>query len=327
MRQKEDVSLRSALMRKIIADINTTVLGKPIQTGEFRKHPIEPEWNCPPVFQNEKIEMEKFSMEFLSQKDEREETKLERKIKRIIAKTDELPNKDKVILQLHGGGYIGPMKNAYYRFAIRYTEESLGASVLTIDYRVAPKDPFPAALEDAIAAYQWLLEEAEYSGKDIIVAGDSAGGGLALCLGHYLKDHGIELPAAFICMSPWTDLTLSGASYEENFEKDPLFGNTKESMLYEREYLKKDDDPKNPYISPLFGDFTGFPPILFQVGSIEMLLSDSLSAAKKARESGVKVELNVYEGMFHDFQMAGNLLPESKKAWEEVGNFIKNIWK
>lgn len=327
MKQKEDVSLRSALMRKIIADINTTVLGKPIQTGEFRKHPIEPEWSCPPVFCNEKIEMENFSMDFLSQKDEEEETKLEKTIKRMIAKTDKFPNKDKVILQLHGGGYIGPMKNAYYRFAVRYSEESLGASVLTIDYRVAPEHPFPAALEDTIAAYQWLLEECGYRGEDIIVAGDSAGGGLSLCLGHYLKEHEMEMPAAFICMSPWTDLTLSGESYEENFEKDPLFGNTKESMVYEREYLKEGDDPKNPYISPLFGDFTGFSPILFQVGSIEMLLSDSLSAAQKAKESGVEVELTVYEGMFHDFQMAGNLLPESKKAWEEVGNFIKNIWK
>lgn len=326
MKQKEDVSLRSALMRKIIADINTTVLGKPIQTGEFRKHPIEPEWSCPPVFRNEKIEMENFSMELLSQKDEEEETKLERTLKRMITKTDKFPNKDKVILQLHGGGYIGPMKNAYYRFAVRYSEESLGASVLTIDYRVAPENPFPAALEDAVAAYQWLLEYG-YRGEDIIVAGDSAGGGLALCLGHYLKDNQMEMPAAFVCMSPWTDLTLSGVSYEENFEKDPLFGNTKESMLYEREYLKEDDDPKNPYISPLFGDFKGFSPILFQVGGIEMLLSDSLSAAKKARESEVEVELTVYEGMFHDFQMAGNLLPESKKAWEEVGNFIKNIWK
>ncbi len=326
-RQKGEVSIRSALIRRMIADINATVLGKPIQTGEFRKHPMEPEWVCPPFFNNDKVQMEQFTMDFLSKKDEGEETQLERNLQKIMKKSDEFPNQDKVILQLHGGGYIGPIKNIYYRFATRYSEVSLGASVLTIDYRVAPEHPFPAALEDAVAAYQWLLEELKYKGEDIIVAGDSAGGGLCLCLGHYLKDNNMPMPAAFICMSPWTDLTLSGDSYEENFKNDPLFGNTKESMIYEREYLKEEDDKENPYISPLFGDFSGFSPILFQVGSIEMLLSDSLSAAKKASESGVDVKLTVYDGMFHDFQMAGNLLPESKKAWEEVGNFINNIWK
>ena len=153
-------------------------------------------------------------------------------------------------------------------------------------------------------------------------AGDSAGGGLALALCLYLKDHGMELPEGLVLMSPWTDLTASGESYETNYTLDPLFGNTRDSMLYNLDYAG-DEDPANPYISPLFGDFTGFPPMLVQAGSIEMLLSDSTRLAQKAREAGVKVRISIYEEMFHVFQMAELMLPESKQAWEEVGKFLR----
>ena len=122
-------------------------------------------------------------------------------------------------------------------------------------------------------------------------------------------------------MSPWTDLTASGESYTTNYEKDPLFGNTRESLIYMNDY-PGDHDKMVYYISPLFGDFRDFPPMLIQVGSLEMLLSDSVSAAAKARQQGVKVRLSVYEGMFHVFQMAYLNIPESKKAWAEVGKFI-----
>ena len=140
-----------------------------------------------------------------------------------------------------------------------------------------------------------------------------------LCL--YAKDHGLPLPAGIITMSPWTDVSLSGASYEENYTIDPLFGNSKENMLYQCSYIGN-ANPKNPYLSPLFGDFEGFPPMLIQVGSYEMLLSDSVDVAAKAREQGVKVRISIYEGMFHVFQMAYLNIPESKKAWAEVGKFI-----
>ena len=132
------------------------------------------------------------------------------------------------------------------------------------------------------------------------------------------------MPANAVFMSPWTDLTASGSSYEENYTKDPLFGNTKESMIYSGEYYAG-HDPHDPYISPVFDSFKEFPRMLFQVGSIEMLLSDTLDAVAKAKEAGCKVDCTVYDGMFHEFQMANPFLPEAKKAWQEVKEFIERI--
>lgn len=230
-------------------------------------------------------------------------------------------NTGRVILQLHGGGYIGPMKNIYRTMAVRYSKLLKGGDVLAIDYRVAPEYRYPAALEDAVAAYMWLVEEQEYSPDKIMVAGDSAGGGLTLALLMYLRDHNMPLPKGAILMSPWTDLTCSGESHQFNYEKDPLFGNTKESMLYDSDYIGE-NDPEMPYISPVFGDFKGLPAMLYQVGSLEVLLSDSEEAHRKALESGCESVLSVYEGMFHEFQMSLNLIPESKRAWEEVKAFV-----
>lgn len=136
----------------------------------------------------------------------------------------------------------------------------------------------------------------------------------------------MPLPCGIVAMSPWTDLTASGESYETNYERDPLFGNTRESMIYLDDYAGT-HDKSEPYLSPLFGDFYDFPPMLIQVGSLEMLLSDSVSVAEKARGQGVKVRLSVYEGMFHVFQMAYLNIPESKKAWAEVGKFFDVIKK
>lgn len=206
-----------------------------------------------------------------------------------------------VVLQLHGGGYIGKMKNAYRDFAVLYARMPGERAVLSVDYRVAPEDPYPAALEDAYAAYQWLLEMG-CRGSQIIVAGDSAGGGLALALCLYLKDKGEPLPKKLVLMSPWTDLAATGDSYETNFEKDPLFGNTTDSMIYSNAYYGE-KDPKTPYISPLYGNYEGFPPMLFQVGGSEMLLSDSARAAKKAKAAGCEVQLTIYDEMFHVFQL------------------------
>ena len=302
------IESEASVKGRVIADLlshltNDLQIGKKIKSGELRKRLKEPPWIVPDCFNMTHIEMENFSMKLLSLK--------------------ENPNQDHVILQLHGGGYMGAVRNAYYVFAGLYNEVSHGCNVLTPDYRVAPEHPYPAALEDAVASYQWLLDKGYY-GEQIIVAGDSAGGGLAMCLCMYLKDHHMPMPGGIVAMSPWTDLTASGESYETNFDKDPLFGNTKESLIYVNDYAG-DHDKMDCYISPLFGDFRGFPPMLIQVGSLEMLLSDSVSAAAKAREQGVRVRLSIYEGMFHVFQMAYLNIPESKKAWAEVGKFIDVI--
>ena len=284
--ETNEASIAGNVMRDLIAHVtNDNLIGRKIKSGELRKKMVEPPWKCPDMFTMTTIEMEHFTMEWLELK--------------------ENPNEQKVILQLHGGGYIGAMRNAYRMFAGLYNEVSKGMSVLTIDYRVAPENPYPAALEDAVSAYQWLLGQGWFA-EDIIVAGDSAGGGLAMALCHYLKDHGMQLPCGIVAMSPWTDLMASGESYDTNYDKDYV----------------GDHDPMDAYISPLYGDFRGFPPMLIQVGSYEMLLSDSVSVASKARHQGVKVRLSIYDGMFHIFQMAAKMLPESRKAWAEIGKFI-----
>lgn len=301
---QERVSAIGRIAREMMSDVMETSLKKPIQTGEFRKHPMEPAWRCPAGYVYELVETETCTMEYLTKED---------------------TVTGRAILQLHGGGYIGPMKNIYRRFAVRYGKLSYGADVLSVDYRVAPEHPFPAALMDAAAGYRWLVEEKGYEPGKIVIAGDSAGGGLALALVMYLKDQKMALPGGIIAMSPWTDVTLSGESYESNYEIDPLFGNSKENMLYQCSYIG-DADPKNPWLSPLFGDFSGFPPMLMQVGEYEVLLSDTLSAAKKAREAGVKVRTSVYDGMFHVFQMGLDLIPESRAAWEEAGEFLRIVY-
>lgn len=143
-----------------------------------------------------------------------------------------------------------------------------------------------------------------------------------MCLCHYLKRQNRKLPGGLIAMSPWTDMTASGESYVLNYHNDPLFGNTQDSMLYNREYSQA-NDLTNPFLSPLYGDFHGFPPMLIQVGSYEMLLSDSELVAEKAKKSGVKVRLSIYDGMFHVFQMAMRMMPESRRAWAEIGRYLE----
>ena len=230
-----------------------------------------------------------------------------------------------IVLQLHGGGYYGRMHNTYRDMAGLYNEISKGYDVLSVDYRVAPEHPYPAALEDALAAYQWIMERG-YPLEKLIVAGDSAGGGLALALCLYLRDHDIPLPAGIITMSAWTDLTKSGESYQENFDIDPIFGGTMDSLVYQEGYYK-DSNPEIPYISPVNGDYHGFPPMLMQVGEYEMLLSDTKTVARHAMDAGVTVKEHIYPGMFHVFQMGLLLYPEAKEAWIEVGRFIRYLRK
>lgn len=297
-------SMKGRIVASLMGHItNDLSIGKFIKSGELRKHVSEPVWLVPDCFTMTDIDMGDFTMKLLEAKKN--------------------PNIDRVILQLHGGGYVGRVRNAYYVFAGLYNEVSRGCAVLTPDYRVAPEHKYPAALEDAIASYKWLLDQG-YSGEQIIVAGDSAGGGLAMCLTMYLRDHNMPVPGGLVAMSPWTDLTASGESYETNYECDPLFGNTRESLIYLSDYAGG-HDKMDAYISPLFGDFRQFPPMLIQVGSLEMLLSDSVDAAAKARSQGVKVRLSVYEGMFHVFQMGYLNIPESKRAWAEVKKFLEVI--
>lgn len=300
----DKVSLRGKLMRDMMHNMMDSAMGHRIQTGELRKNPVEPAWICPAEYEYEIVDMDNFSMEYL---------------RPVEVSTG------RVILQLHGGGYIGPMKNIYRDFAVYYSKKSMGGDVLTIDYRVAPEYPYPAALMDAVEAYRWLLEDKKYDPDKIVVAGDSAGGGLALALALYLRDHKLAMPSGLILMSPWTDLTCSGKSHETNFHRDPQFGGTTDNLLHNSTYIG-DADPKDPYLSPAFGKFHKMPPVLMQVGSEEVLLSDTLMVADKIRAAKGKLRLSVYDGMFHEFQMALRLIPESREAWEEVGTFLELIY-
>jgi monoterpene epsilon-lactone hydrolase len=212
---------------------------------------------------------------------------------------------DKAILQLHGGAYTRSLKDngaTYRRAAVQYARLS-GAGVLTVDYRVAPEHPYPAALDDAVSAYKWLLEEG-YPPEHIIIAGDSAGGGLALATALYIRDNDLPVPAALITMSAWTNLDYKRW-------KPAYVGNN-----------RADD----PYISPAYGDYTGFPPMLMQVGGDELLLNDTIKVAQKAEEAGAPVQQTTYPGMFHVFQMLFPELPDANTAWKEVEAFIKGIY-
>ncbi len=302
--KEEELSLQARLVRELIAKItNEYLIGRKIKNGELRKKLVEPQWKCPPEYRTEYVQMPEFAMEYISPVEQK--------------------RKDRVILQLHGGGYIGGVINVHRNMATLYSQAGGGCDVLLPDYRVAPEHPFPGALLDAQTAYEWLLKEG-YDAKQIFVCGDSAGGGLAMALCHKCKRENIPLPGGIVAMSPWTDMTASGPSYEENYEKDVLFGNTKESMIYCTDY-RQDHDPTDPYLSPLFGDFTEFPPMLIQVGTYEMLLSDARLVAQKAHRQGVKVRLSEYEGMFHVFQMGLLRLPESCRAWKEVEHFFETL--
>ncbi len=300
------VSVRGRMAKKMVELANhLSPVAEQGSKNELREKLFAKDWKCPAHLQLLGIEMENFHMELLrGQKENLEYT----------------PNEKGIILQLHGGGYYLDMNNSYRDMAVQYMDVSDGMDVLTIDYRVAPAWPYPAALEDALEAYQWILEQG-YKGSDIVVAGDSAGGGLGLALCLYLRDNNMPMPRSIITMSAWTDLTCKGESYEKNFDIDPVFGGTKDSVVFQNEYYRN-DSPENPYISPAFGEYEGFPPMLMQVGECEMLLSDTIIIAEKAKAAGVEVSMHIYPGMFHIFQKGMSMYPESKMAWDEIREFL-----
>lgn len=231
---------------------------------------------------------------------------------------------ENLILHFHGGGYVIKYMDVYRHIAHKYSKASDGTTVASIDYRVAPNDTFPAALEDAEKAWDWLLEKG-YKAENIIIIGDSAGGNLALSLTAKLRDTNKDLPKALVLLSPWADMAGQGESHTTNQNKDPIFGN-KDGIVNNKDGTQNkyagDYDLTDPYLSPVYGDFDGFPPMLIQVGTYEILESDSDTVHQKAEAEGVNVVLSKYEGMFHVFQLAGNLLPESKQAWQEISEYL-----
>ncbi|MEH7334342.1 alpha/beta hydrolase [Neobacillus drentensis] len=228
---------------------------------------------------------------------------------------------DKVILYLHGGGYEYCSVQTHRTLAAGIGKAA-GVKVLLPEYRLAPEHPFPAAIEDAVRVYRWLLEEG-YQASNIIVAGDSAGGGLSLAAALVLRDQNGPLPAGIVCLSPWVDLTSSGESYETNRSLDPYL-NVEGVWKVAREYAGG-ESLDHPLISPVFADLTGLPPLLIQVGNHEILQSDAELLAAHARKAGVDVSFKVWDGMWHVWQMSGDFLPEARNAIQEIGAFVKRI--
>ncbi|MCL6573096.1 MAG: alpha/beta hydrolase [Bacillus sp. (in: Bacteria)] len=229
--------------------------------------------------------------------------------------------KDKVILYLHGGAYGYCSAETHRSLAARIMNET-GVKVLLPEYRLAPEHPFPAALEDTLIVYHWLLNQG-FDPSTIIFAGDSAGGGLSVAATLLLKDRNEPLPAAVICLSPWVDLTSSGDSYSKNKYKDPYLslGPVKKAAQSYAGSERLD----HKFISPVFGDFSGFPPLHIQVGSVEILLSDAEKLAHQAELTGVNVTLTVWKGMWHVFQMSRRI-PEARKAIKEISKFVKKTF-
>ena len=200
---------------------------------------------------------------------------------------------------------------------LRMADQAL--RVLAVAYRLAPEHPFPAALDDATEAYRHLLSSG-YEPRHIAFAGESAGGGLIYCLGQRIKELGLPLPAAMVGISPWTDLTFTGASYKTNAKKDPSLN---EAAL--RRYAKAYADGRqdDPLVSPAFGDYNGFPPALILAGGNELLLSDSEMLAARLVSSGCRCELHVEEGLWHVYVLFG--IPEARAALDKITEFLE-LW-
>ena len=226
---------------------------------------------------------------------------------------------DRHLLFLHGGAYRAGAPANYRHFTWRLAAAT-HAIVLAIDYRLAPEHPFPAALDDAVSAYRWLLDGGAAPDK-ILLMGDSAGGGLTLAALLKLRDDGLPLPAAAVALSPWTDLALTGASLKLNARSDPML-NVEHLPMLAQEYLAG-ADPRLPYISPLYGDLAGLPPILLQVGGDEILRDDAVRMHERLRDAGCQSELEVWPRMPHVWHAFAPVLPEARRAIASVGAFAR----
>ena len=232
--------------------------------------------------------------------------------------------KDRVVLYLHGGGYVIGSINTHKGLGYRISRASK-SRVLLIDYRLAPEHPYPAALEDSVATYKWLIDEEGIDPQHIVISGDSAGGGLTAATILKIRDIGITLPAGGVLLSPWTDLDITGDSVKTKRRIDPIVDAS--GLFFMANLYIADKDPKNSYISPLFADLKGLPPLLIQVGSAEILLDDSTRFAEKAKSAGVDVTIEVWEDMVHVFQAMALWAPEGEQAIEKIGVFIQKLMK
>jgi len=226
---------------------------------------------------------------------------------------------DRIVLYLHGGGFVTGSPTAYRSLTSRLSRAA-AARVLAVDYRLAPEHLFPAALDDALAAYDGLLG-ADFRPERIVVAGDSAGGGLTASLLLTLRDRGRPAPAGWVLLSPLLDLAATGETMVTKVAIDPMVSpeNVRQGAA---RYLGPDADPRNPLASPLYADLADLPPLLIQVGTAECLLDDARRFAARAREAGVTVDLEIWDEMIHVWQAFAPMLDEGQAAIEAIGRFV-----
>jgi acetyl esterase/lipase len=226
----------------------------------------------------------------------------------------------RVILYLHGGGYVLGSPNTHRDLAGRLARAA-GGRALVIDYRLAPEHPFPAAVEDAVTAYRWILDQGTPPAATAI-AGDSAGGGLTAATLVAIRERGLPMPAAAVLISPWTDLALTGESMTTRKSIDPMIPGP-EGVAFMRDAYLAGADPKTPLASPLYADLTGLPPLLIQVGTDEVLFDDAIRFDARARAAGVDVTLEPGNGLFHVWHLFAGMLEEGRQALDRAGAFIR----
>jgi epsilon-lactone hydrolase len=227
---------------------------------------------------------------------------------------------DAALLYLHGGGYvIGSIST--HRSMIAAIGAAAGLPALAIDYRLAPECPFPAAVEDATASYRWLLDQGIAPGR-IAIGGDSAGGGLTIATLVAIRDAGLPMPAAGVCLSPWVDMEAIGDSMTGRATRDPMLDRDRVGF-FSRAYLGK-ADCRSPLAAPLYADLKGLPPLLIQVGEAEVLYDDSVRITERARAAGVDVTLEAWPDMIHVWQFFAPMLPEGRQAIDDIGAFLSS---
>ena len=228
--------------------------------------------------------------------------------------------KDKVLLYLHGGAYvIGSPRT--HRQLVSHTARAAGVVAVLPDYRLAPEHPFPAGLDDCVAVYRGLLE-AGFKPEDIIIAGDSAGGGLSVATLLLLRHAGVPMPAAAVLLSPFLDVTGSGESARTRADRDPWF-DIADLQVVTRYYCPDESQWRDPLVSPVFANVAGLPPMLIQVGDDEILLSDSTRLAQKLEAEGIEVQLEIWPHMWHVFQMFIRKMPESRAAVVKIAEYVR----
>jgi acetyl esterase/lipase len=229
---------------------------------------------------------------------------------------------DPVLVYFHGGGYRIGSAIAYRAYG-SHLAAACRARVLLVDYRLAPENPFPAAVDDAIRAYEFVLGAHGVPPSRVVVGGDSAGGGLTAALLVAVRERGLPLPAGAVCLSPWVDLTNTSATFTSRSDSDKMFSKIAADEAA-RLYLGE-GDRHDPLASPLFADWTGMPPVHIQVGDTEVLLDDAENLAKAARDAGVDVEHHVYDGMPHVWQLNYPAYPEAVDSFEKICAFIARV--